>query len=46
MIDQSLFLVIDEDGCLRNLFLDTESAEKFIANHGNESWTVAEDSYC
>ena len=42
-----LYLVIDEDGCLRNIMPSQESAEKFIANHGDiDTWTVELEEAC
>ena len=46
MTEQTLFLVSDESGCLVGIYPTIESAEKFIANHGLESWTIDEDVMC
>ena len=45
-MNESIWLVEDENGQLQNIFVAREYAEKFIAENGNALWTISEDSWC
>lgn len=45
-MEKSVWLVENENGCLVGVYPTKEGAEKFLANHGLDSWTISEDSWC
>lgn len=42
----TIYLVSDESNCLVNILPSLEAAEKFVMNHGLDSWTIEEEEAC
>lgn len=45
-MENEIYIVCNEDGHLVNIMPTREAAEKFIVNHGFDSWTIETDVMC
>ena len=41
-----IYLVLNENGNLVNMFPDYESADKYLWNHGVYGWTIESEEAC